>query len=106
MNAPELEVDVVEAAGHVLVVLRGELDVHGHVLAEQGLRRAAATRQPVVLDLRFLDFVDSSGLLLVLTWHRRLHTRFSVVRGPDHVQRPFVSAGLVELLPFVDGPPA
>lgn len=106
MNRPELSTEVAERGGRALVALRGELDIHGEPVATAALERAAATGLPVVLDLRGLEFIDSSGLLVVVTWSRRLAERFSVVRGPAHVQRPFASAGLDGLLPFTDAPPA
>lgn len=109
MSRPELEVALVHEGPRVRVVLRGELDVHSQAAAHEALARAAGESRDVVLDLRGLEFIDSSGLKLVLVWHRRLRddgAAFSVVRGPAHVQRPFTSAGVDRLLPFVDGPPA
>lgn len=109
MSSPDLEVEVVRATDHVAVVLRGELDAHGEAEAHAALDEASAAGAGVVLDLRGLEFVDSSGLKLVLVWNRRLKERgvaFTVVRGAPHVQRPFTSAGLDDLLPFADGPPS
>ena len=110
MSTPSLVVDVRTSASGVVVALAGELDVHHAERAHEALATAAADgASAIVLDLRDLDFVDSSGLKLVLVWHRRLQERdvaFSVVRGPAHVQRPFASAGVEDLLPFVDRPPA
>lgn len=109
MSLPDLVVTVDRNQGRVTVLLAGELDVHGAPTAHVALEDAAATAERVVLDLRALEFIDSSGLKLLLVWHRRLAERqvpFAVVRGPAHVQRPFSSAGLDGLLPFMDGPPA
>lgn len=109
MSRPDLVVEVLRKAEQVTVALQGELDVHGEPEAHAALQEAVQDAGHLVLDLRGLEFIDSSGLKLVLVWNRRLQERalpFSVVRGPAHVQRPFASAGLEGLLPFVDGPPA
>lgn len=109
MSGPELQVTLVHEGARTRVVLRGELDVHSQTVAQDALTQAAGESRDVVLDLRGLDFIDSSGLKLVLMWSRRLGddgAAFSVIRGPAQVQRPFSSAGLDGLLAFVDGPPA
>ena len=109
MTRPGLIVELIAGPGHTAVVLRGELDAHTEPEADAALATASGAASHVVLDLRGLEFIDSSGLRLVLLWHRRLQesgSAFSVVRGQPHVQRPFSSAGLDDLLPFADGPPA
>ena len=109
MMPGDLDVDVVQAPGHVTVVLRGELDTHGERKADAALDAAAGQAAHVVLDLRALDFIDSTGLKLALVWNRRLQDRgimFSIIRGGPNVQRPFTSAGLDDLLPFADESPA
>jgi anti-sigma B factor antagonist len=58
----------------------------------------------IVIDLRELTFMDSSGLHLVLeTAHRARAGRFqlSLIAGPPAVQRVFEITGLIETLPFV-----
>lgn len=59
----------------------------------------------VVLDLRQLGFIDSSGLRVVALSHRRRPGRLAVVKGSGAVQRVFEMCGLVELLPFIDEAP-
>lgn len=108
MRTPSFTVKLHDDAGHVRVALIGELDTGVEAEAATALEGAADRGAPVVLDLRGLDVLDSSGIKLVLVWARRLREReigFSVVRGAPHVHRPFVSAGLEGLLPFVDAPP-
>jgi anti-sigma B factor antagonist len=100
-----LSVGVVQGDGAVAVVLRGELDGRSEPSAHAALVRASPGVRELVLDLSGLDFIDSSGLKLVLVWTRRLResgTDFTILRGPVHVQRPFASAGLEGLLPFAD----
>lgn len=109
MTRPGLIVELIAGPGHTAVVLRGELDAHTEPEADAALATASGAASHVVLDLRGLEFIDSSGLKLVLVWNRRLSERgvaFTIVRGAPQVQRPFASAGLDDLLAFVDGPPA
>jgi anti-sigma B factor antagonist len=96
--------------GSALVVApRGEID-----LATVDLVRGAvdAERQPgedVVLDLREVAFMDTSGLryILELVDHaQRDSTDVRIVRGPTAVQRVFEVSGLEPRLPFVDEPDA
>ena len=61
----------------------------------------------VVLDLRGLDFLDSTGVRLLLHWHKLAQQdgfEFAVVAGSDGVQRPLDIAGVTKVLRFVDPP--
>jgi anti-anti-sigma factor len=48
--------------GHVVVVLRGELDVTDAVAVAAALAVIAARGSEVIVDLAGLDFIDSSGV--------------------------------------------
>lgn len=109
MTPGELTVDVVSDDGRATVLLHGELDANTEAAAHDAMTRAADGASEVVLDLRGLDFVDSSGLKLAVVWTRRLRedgVALTILRGGPQVQRPFASAGLDALLPFADGPAA
>lgn len=57
----------------------------------------------VVLDLRNLTFIDSSGVHVIVAADRlarRDGTRFVLIAGPSAVQRVFEIAGIEELLSF------
>ena len=103
MDAEEVAftVDVVQEAGAVRIIPRGELDV-----ATQGELRAVLERHaaaPVTLDLGALRFLDTSGLRLILETAeaaRREGREFAVLRGSPAVQRLFDVAGVAELVPF------
>ena len=61
----------------------------------------------VVLDLRELEFMDSSGLRLVALAERRLGAAgrgLVLVRGPEAVQRVFEITRMEDHLTFVDEP--
>jgi anti-sigma B factor antagonist len=86
---------------------RGELDI----ATVPRLRDAIAQRRPdegIVLDLRDLAFLDTSGLQIVVEVGRRARTEgfeLTLVRGAKGVQRVFEIAGLVDMLPFADRAP-
>lgn len=92
----------------VVVRLDGELDLASVPQLESELERpevAAAAR--LVLDLRDLRFIDSTGLRTIFTAHARAQEReqeFAVTRGPEQVQRLLAITRLGEHLRIVDSP--
>ena len=56
----------------------------------------------IVLDLRKLEFIDSSGLHVIFKADRRTGPRLLILKGPARVQRDFELCGLEELLTFID----
>jgi anti-sigma B factor antagonist len=91
-----------------ILTLSGELDLAVVGRVEQALLPLEAEQPPiVVVDLRGLSFMDSSGLRLVLEADmraRRENRRLVVVKGPDAVHRVFTVATLDKRLEFVDDP--
>lgn len=62
----------------------------------------------LVLDLRELTFMDSTGLRLALRWHTAAQDdgfRFAVVPGPEVVQRLFRLTGMDAHLTTAEPPP-
>ena len=103
-----LETEVTENGGVAVLALSGELDISGIARVEEELRQVEE-KSPgaVVLDLRGLTFMDSSGLRLVLEADmraRREARRFAIVPGPESVHRVFLIALLDKRLEFVDDP--
>ncbi|MFL5824927.1 MAG: STAS domain-containing protein [Thermoleophilaceae bacterium] len=91
----------------LLVVPAGELDVATVPKLAAALLEHVEPGQPVALDLRGLEFIDTAGLRLVLEQHERVKAdggRLVLVRGSASVQRLFEIAGLAEVLEFVDDP--
>lgn len=89
------------------IALTGELDVAGSALLEQEIERVAADHAPrtLVLDLSGLDFMDSTGLRLVVLADARAREagrRFVLVRGVADVHRVFEITRMDERLDFVD----
>jgi anti-anti-sigma factor len=92
-----------------LVTLRGELDLHATAALEPELERieCEAEIDVVALDLRSLDFLDTSGLRAILGFRTLLQEfdrRLVLVRGRVEVQRVFEITHVTERLEFVDAP--
>lgn len=93
------------ADGSTQLSLVGELDLATLHLLEQELDRIAPTEKALILDLRRLDFIDSSGLHALLRADRRLSDaggQLTIVRGPRAVERLFQLTGLDTRLRVVD----
>jgi anti-anti-sigma factor len=89
-----------------IIMLSGELDLATASELALAIGVAEATSATViVLDLRELEFIDSSGIHAVVDARRRVGERLILVRGTGCVQRVFELCGLVECLSFVDAPP-
>ena len=91
-----------------VVAVSGELDLRTSPELEKRLTRAFdAGAELVILDLRRIEFMDSTGLRVVLSAHRRAHEtgrRFALVRGADQVERVLTLTGVRDLLTVVDAP--
>jgi len=87
-------------------VLRGELDLSTIERVEEEIGRAELTGAPlVVIDLRALTFLDSTGLRTIVTADqraRRAGRRLVVRKGPETVHRVFTITRLDERLEMVD----
>ena len=87
------DVDVTHGREEVVVALSGELDLgSAHVLEQQvaGLRDAG--HDHVVVDLSRIEFIDSTGLRVLIGLHKAAEHEgraLSLVPGPRSVQRIF-----------------
>jgi anti-sigma B factor antagonist len=66
------EVRMSEIGRGLLARVRGPLDLHYAPGFQQQLRRHLAAGKPVVVDLREADYVDSSGVRILLQLHKEL----------------------------------
>lgn len=88
-----------------VVLPAGELDLATAPRLAAALTGTVAPR--VVLDLRRLTFVDSSGIGVIIKFHRHFAVegvRFALVKGADQVQRAFAIAHVEPLLPWTEAP--
>jgi anti-anti-sigma factor len=92
----------------VVIGVSGELDLASSPALERELERGAASNaELVVVDLRNLEFMDSTGLSVLVRAHQRATEsgrRFGVVRGPQQVQRLLSLTGVAERLKLADSP--
>jgi anti-sigma B factor antagonist len=92
----------------VVVVVSGELDLASAPALDDELERGAASSvELVIVDLRGIEFMDSTGLSTLVKAQQRAVDqghRFGVVRGPQQVQRLLDLTGVGERLTLVDTP--
>jgi anti-anti-sigma factor len=100
------EVTINERGDLIHVVLRGELDISTATRLEDDLLRVEADGPAtLVLDLSQLDFMDSTGLRLVIAADDRAREagrRFAIVRGNEMLQRVLRVTRLDERLEIVE----
>jgi anti-sigma B factor antagonist len=92
-----------------VVVAEGEIDMASSPELRAALRDPGASAAPtVVLDLRAVTFMDSSGLGIIVGQHKRAResgSRFAVATaGADNVERILSLSGLTEVLEIVGDP--
>jgi anti-anti-sigma factor len=102
------EVQVRDEDRAVVVGVTGELDLASSPGLEQELEKLAASGAGlVIVDLRELEFMDSTGLSVLVRAHQQATEsgqRFAVVRGPQQVQRLLSLTGVADRLTLVDSP--
>jgi anti-sigma B factor antagonist len=86
----------------------GELDLDTEPQLEEAITACREQGAPrLVLDLRELTFMDSTGLRLVIRWDtaaKQQGFEFAIVPGPDVVQRVVRLTGMEDQLTFTDPP--
>ena len=91
-----------------VVGVAGELDLASSPELEQQLEQFyASDNELLVIDLRGLEFMDSTGLSVIVSAHQKLidaGQRLIIVRGPQQVQRLLDLTGVAERLELVDTP--
>jgi anti-anti-sigma factor len=104
---PTFTVDTGELDGGVRVVLSGDLDLSTAKQAEQAIEEAERGASLIVIDLRRLSFMDSTGLRVIVSADKRAKRsgrRAVIVQGPSAVRRVFEITRLGERLEIVDTP--
>ncbi|HZA27397.1 MAG TPA: STAS domain-containing protein [Actinomycetota bacterium] len=106
----EFKVTVTEGDEVVSMALAGELDLATAGRLESAFRRVEGGRPPVlVIDLRELRFIDSTGLRLIIGADARAREdgrRMTIVPGPESVHKVFQLALLEKRLDFIEDPSA
>jgi len=103
------QLSIHQLAPQVLSVrLAGDLDLDVAYTFDAEMRRIEGeSPQTIVLDLRGLNFMDSSGLARVLAVDRRgrrAGRRVCVVRGPAPIQRILAFAAVDRIIDLIGDP--
>ena len=88
------------------ISMQGELDLaNADDLERELIRVEGSDALSIVIDLSGLQFIDSTGVRLLLSAHARSRAdsnRLTLLRGPKPVQRVFELTGILDILPFAD----
>ena len=98
-----------QQGGTTTVVVCGELDIATAPELERALCDGETGAEVVIVDLRDVGFIDSSGLHVIVAAHERIRRagrRLLVVPGSAAVRRLFAVSGLDHELELVELPPA
>jgi anti-sigma B factor antagonist len=91
-----------------VIAVSGELDLASSPALQEELDRVAASEsQMLIIDLRELDFMDSTGLSVLVRAHQRIEEQgrqLAMVKGPQQVQRLLSLTGVADRLTLVDAP--
>jgi anti-anti-sigma factor len=98
----EFEADIEVRGDDLWVLPRGDLDIGGAPELEEALRLALASdATAIVVDLRGVELLDSTGLRALLAPRAEEGgDRIAFVPGNEHVQGVLRIAGLLDTLPF------
>ena len=104
----DFRVEVHTEGRATVIAVGGELDLASAPALEAELEAAAQSdAELLVLDLRELEFMDSTGLSVIVKAHQRLSEEgraLSLVRGPQQVQRLLDLTGVAERLQLGNSP--
>lgn len=96
--------------GTVRLALDGEFDLSNAAEVEDALKDIERERPALlILDLRALTFMDSTGLRVMVSADARARDdsrRLAIVQGPEAVHRVFRITGLDDHLEIVETPEA
>lgn len=108
MTSGNFGVEVRTENGAPLLSVRGELDLATSPALEEQLEQVAATAPPlIIIDLRELDFMDSTGLSVLIRAHQRAQIarqELVIVNGSRQVRRLLSLTGVAERLRIVEDP--
>jgi anti-sigma B factor antagonist len=106
----QLQVDVKQEQDRVVFALVGELDMASAPLLQSAIDTAELDATAfVVLDLEGLQFIDSTGLRVILSVRKLCADRgqeLAVTRGSQQVERLLAVTGVAEHLRTIATPDA
>jgi anti-sigma B factor antagonist len=107
---PPFAIEIEQRAGRTILNLTGELDLATVGELEDALTRRLEAGEDLVIDLRSLQFMDSSGVRALVAGHAAAqngHGSLVIVRAQrdSEVDRVIDVSGIVTALGMVDEPP-
>src|SRR5436189_5034441 len=108
---PPFSIDVAQEGDRTSLTLQGELDLATVGELEDALRTRLEAGEDVVVDLRGLAFMDSSGVRALVASHQSAQDHggsLVIVRATrgNEVDRVIDVSGIATALGMVDEPPA
>jgi anti-sigma B factor antagonist len=105
MQPPTCHIDIEDDGTLLVLRLGGELDLSTVPAVLEALDRHRTGRRALVIDLSGLDFMDSSGLALIVRLHqRRDGTAVAFVAPGERVGRLLDMTGVRSTLTWVEDP--
>ncbi len=107
MPRPRVDVTTSERPGSTLVEVEGEIDLSTAPQLQRALLASAEGSPEVVVDLRGVTFIDSTGVGVLFRVSKQVAAAGGEVRlvcGPGAVRRVLKVSGLDRLVPVADGP--
>ena len=96
-----LRLEITSDTSHWTVQAMGEIDLSNADVLQQAIERAwIAAAEMVTIDLRGVDFIDLSGVRVIVSARDRLDGRLRLLKGPKPVQSVFRLTGAEAALPF------
>jgi anti-anti-sigma factor len=104
----QFRVEVRQNDRGTVIALSGELDLASSPALEEELAKVFnSDTHAVVIDLRQLDFMDSTGLSILVRAHHSAtesRRRLALVKGSPQVHRLLTLTGVADRLSLVDAP--
>jgi anti-sigma B factor antagonist len=101
-------VEVRNQGAAAVIAVSGELDLASSPTLQEELERVSSSdAKLLIIDLRELDFMDSTGLSVLVRAHQRAEEQgrqLAMVKGPQQVQRLLSLTGVGDRLTLVDTP--
>ena len=85
----------------ILVAIEGDVDLATASIVEDELRRAERSEALVVVDLRDISFMDSTGIRMLISADRRMREQgglLQITHVPPQVHRLFELVGITDHL--------
>lgn len=104
----QFRVEVSEEGQGIVIALSGELDLASSPALEEALERVFdSDTKLVVIDLRALEFMDSTGLSIIVKARQTADDRerqLFLTNGPPQVQRLLSLTGVADRVSLIESP--